>query len=114
VSKVIERLNRLAATHSPSGERLAPWRIHDIRRSFASGCARLGVPVHVVEKLLAHTSGTFGGIVGVYQRHEFHAERRRAAELWAEHVIELVGGSAKMLEFSRRSASRGSTIGPAG
>ena len=41
----------------------APWVLHDLRRSFASGCARLGVAIHVVEKCLNHSSGTFRGIV---------------------------------------------------
>jgi hypothetical protein len=48
------------------------------------------VPLHVVEKCLNHTSGSFGGIVGVYQRHEFLAERRDAMEVWAEHVMGLI------------------------
>ena len=38
------------------------------------------------------TSGTFGGIVGVYQRHEFSEERRHAMDTWASHVIGLVRG----------------------
>ncbi len=90
VSKVLERLNARAADIMPDGEPLKPWRLHDLRRTFASGCARLGVPVHVVEKALNHTGGTFGGIVGVYQRHEFLDERRHAMEVWAAHVLRLV------------------------
>ena len=84
VSKSIASLRRRVDT-----DRSAPWRLHDIRRTFASGCARLGVPVYVVEKCLNHSSGTFAGIVGVYQRHEFLEERRDAMELWANHVIGL-------------------------
>ena len=60
--------------------------------------------MHVVEKALNHTSGTFGGIVGVYQRHEFHEERRRAMELWAEHVMGLVHGEPKVVAFPQRGA----------
>jgi integrase len=92
VSKVLERLNERAAEEMPrpDEEALRPWRLHDLRRTFASGCARLGVPVHVVEKALNHTSGTFGGIVGVYQRHEYLDERRRALEIWAERLVDLI------------------------
>nr|WP_281435350.1 site-specific integrase [Methylobacterium sp. SD274] len=104
VSKAHDRLNRLAAAHMPEGEPLAPWRLHDIRRTFASGCARLGVSVHVVEKALNHTSGTFGGIVGVYQRHDFADERRRAMELWAGHLDVLLMSGAKVIQLARRSA----------
>lgn len=69
------------------------WRLHDLRRTMASGMARLGVPVHVVEKLLNHTSGTFSGIVGVYQRHDFGNEKREAAEAWGKHVAQLITGA---------------------
>ncbi|WP_438275135.1 tyrosine-type recombinase/integrase [Nitrobacter sp.] len=68
---------------------VAPWRIHDLRRTMASGMARLGVAVAVTEKVLNHVSGTFAGIVGVYQRHDFLAEKRHALNLWADHVASL-------------------------
>ena len=66
-----------------------PWRIHDLRRTAASGMQRLGTSVEVVEKALNHVSGTFGGIVGVYQRHDYAAERRTALDTWAAHVVKL-------------------------
>ncbi len=44
--------------------------MHDLRRSAATGMARLGVGLPTIEKVLNHTAGSFGGIVGVYQRHE--------------------------------------------
>ncbi|WP_322995425.1 tyrosine-type recombinase/integrase [Castellaniella sp.] len=65
---------------------MADWRLHDLRRTMASGMARLGVALHVVEKLLNHTSGTFGGIVSVYQRHDFAAEKREAMRIWGESI----------------------------
>jgi integrase len=52
------------------------WVVHDIRRSTASGMARLGVPVPVIEKILAHRTGSFAGVVGVYQRHSFIPGKR--------------------------------------
>jgi integrase len=68
---------------------LPDWRLHDLRRTAASGMARLGVAVHVVEKLLNHVSGTFAGVVGVYQRHDFMAEKRAAAQTWANYLDSL-------------------------
>jgi integrase len=70
----------------------APWRTHDLRRTVASGMARLGIALPVIEKALAHRSGTFAGIVDVYQRHSFSIEMRAALERWAEHVERLVSG----------------------
>lgn len=68
---------------------LPDWRLHDLRRTAASGMARLGIGVHVVEKLLNHVSGTFSGVVGVYQRHDFMAEKRAAAQAWANFLDSL-------------------------
>src|SRR5690606_36775362 len=46
------------------------WTFHDLRRTCATGMARLGIPVRVTEAVLNHVSGTGGGIVAVYQRHD--------------------------------------------
>ena len=69
---------------------MPPWRLHDLRRTLASGMARLGVNLPIIEKVLNHRSGSFGGIVGVYQRHDFAAEKRAALECWAVHVEQVV------------------------
>jgi integrase len=80
-----------------------PWVLHDLRRTFASGCARLSIAIHVVEKCLGHASGTFRGIVSVYQRHDFAAEQRAAVETWGQHVRAIVSGetAAKVIELKR-------------
>lgn len=66
------------------------WTIHDLRRTAASGMARLGVSLVVIEKVLNHVSGSLAGIVGIYQRHEFADEKRAALQKWATHVERLV------------------------
>ena len=68
------------------------WWLHDLRRTAASGMARLGINLPVIEKVLNHSSGSFGGIVGVYQRHDFADEKRHALERWGAHVADLVSG----------------------
>jgi integrase len=63
---------------------------HDLRRTFATSMARLGVRLEVTEKLLNHVSGSMGGIVGVYQRHDFMGEMREAMpryEGWLSHTL---------------------------
>jgi integrase len=67
------------------------WTLHDLRRTMASGMARLGVSLPVIEKILNHSSGSFRGVVGVYQRHSFADEKRAALDLWGAHVARLVG-----------------------
>lgn len=71
---------------------LAQWGLHDLRRSAASGLARLGVDLHVIERCLNHVSGSFGGIVGVYQKHKFEDGMRRAMDAWAAHIERLATG----------------------
>ncbi|XWN30026.1 MAG: tyrosine-type recombinase/integrase [Devosia sp.] len=71
---------------TPDGE---PWVLHDLRRTAASGMARLGHPVHVVEAVLNHLSGTRSGVAGVYNRHRYTEEKRAALEDWATHVVQV-------------------------
>lgn len=66
------------------------WTLHDLRRTAASGMARLGVAVHVVERLLNHRTGTISGVAAVYNRHEYWEERKAAVEAWAKFLSTLV------------------------
>ena len=74
---------------------MPPWRLHDLRRSAASGMARLGVNLPVIEKVLNHSSGSFAGIAGVYQKHTFSDEKRKALEAWGAFVDDLVSGRSR-------------------
>lgn len=62
------------------------WTLHDLRRSVATHLAKLGVAPHVIERLLNHVSGTFGGVAGVYNRFQYLDEMRSALELWEAHL----------------------------
>lgn len=68
---------------------VADWRLHDLRRTFATGLQQLGVRLEVIEAALGHISGSRAGIVGVYQRHGFEPETRKAAELWSDYIRSL-------------------------
>jgi integrase len=70
--------------------KMPDWTLHDLRRTAATGMAKLGVNLPVIERALNHISGSFDGIVGVYQRHDFNGERREAMDKWAAHVVALV------------------------
>jgi integrase len=68
------------------------WRLHDLRRTAASGMAKLGVSVPVIEKALNHQSGVFRGIVSTYQAHDYADEVRVALQHWGDRVEQIVGG----------------------
>lgn len=70
------------------------WRLHDLRRTLATGMQRLGMRLEVTEAVLNHISGSRAGIVGVYQTHDWLDEKRAALEAWGEHVRRLAEGGA--------------------
>lgn len=87
------------------GDRLPGWRLHDLRRTAATGLQRLGVGLQVVETILGHVSGSRAGIVGVYQRHKFDDEKRAALETWARHIEALVSGKpVKVVSFKAKAS----------
>ena len=69
---------------------VANWTLHDIRRTVATGLARLGIAPHVVERILNHTSYTLGGVAGIYNRFGYLPEMRAALDQWSSHVERLV------------------------
>jgi integrase len=69
-----------------------PWTIHDLRRTVATGLQKLGISLQVIEAVLGHVAGSRAGVVGIYQRHSFDAEKRAALEAWGAHVMALVEG----------------------
>jgi integrase len=75
-----------------AGSGVTGWRLHDLRRTVATGLQRLGVRLEVTEQILNHVSGSRAGIVGVYQRHDFAVEKRAALEAWDAHVQAIVEG----------------------
>lgn len=87
-----EAMARLAAVERGEAVEIPRWTFHDLRRTAATGMARLGIPVRVTEAVLNHISGTGGGIVAVYQRHDYADEKRQALEAWGRLVLSLVQG----------------------
>jgi integrase len=70
-------------------EEIPHWILHDLRRTAATGMARLNIAPHVVDKVLNHVSGTIRGVAAVYNRFEYLEERRAALEAWGKYVTAL-------------------------
>lgn len=77
-----------------------PWVIHDLRRSFSTGCNELGIEPHIVEACLNHVSGHKSGVAGTYNRAAYAREKTAALLRWSDHVAGLIEGrAAKVVTF---------------
>jgi hypothetical protein len=65
-----------------------------LRRTSATGMARLNVAPHVVDKVLNHSGGTIRGVAAVYNRFAYLDERRAALDAWGRYVNSLVAPAA--------------------
>ena len=70
------------------GEPLTNWQIHDLRRTAASGMAKLGVPIDHIGRVLNHAPR--GITATVYDKHSYMPEKRRALDLWCAHLASLI------------------------
>jgi integrase len=74
------------------GGAVQPWRLHDIRRTVATGMADIGIQPHIIEAVLNHVSGHKAGVAGIYNRSTYDREKRDALVRWADHVTAIVEG----------------------
>jgi len=74
-----------AGTH-PENAKIEGWILFDLRRTAATGMARLNIAPHVVDRILNHVSGTIRGVAAVYNRHAYIEERRAALEAWGRYI----------------------------
>jgi len=99
-AKAKERLDKIIARDN--GEPILAWTLHDIRRSVATGLVGLGVNLPVIERCLNHISGSFGGIVAIYQKYSFADEMRAALDVWGRRIEALASGEASnVVELAR-------------
>lgn len=80
-----------------NGKPIPDWRVHDLRRTAASGMAMLGIEPHIVERILNHVTGSTSAsvkginatLVRIYQRFEYADERRKAVLAWNTYLSNL-------------------------
>lgn len=71
------------------------WTPHDLRRTAASGMARLGATRSTIAFVLGHVVQEGGAVTGVYDRFDRMPERAAALETWGKHVLRLVKAETK-------------------
>jgi integrase len=72
------------------------FTLHDLRRTCATGCARLGATESTVSRILGHKAiaGTIA-VSGIYDRFDRLPEIRSALAAWATYIAQLVTGDNK-------------------
>jgi len=90
-------LNGLATTLGDKCRRFTP---HDLRSTCRSHLGMMGVDMLIAERCLNHS---LGGLVAIYDKHDYLPERRRALELWAAKLATIEAGAAfNVLPFASR------------
>ncbi len=84
--RIEKELNKALAEGGAAA--LAGWQIHDLRRTAASGMAKLGVPIDHIGRVLNHAPR--GITATVYDKHSYMPEKRRALDLWCSHLGNLI------------------------
>ena len=86
-SKAKARIDAAMSSELSGGKRLAPWVLHDIRRTMRTHLSALPVPDLVRELVIGHTKP---GLHKVYDQHAYLDEKREALTLWAERLRRIV------------------------
>jgi integrase len=92
-ARLDDNITTILKKHSADGRSspvFSAWRVHDLRRTVATGLQRLGIRFEVTEAVLNHVSGSKSGVAGVYQRHDWADEKRSALDAWGRHIDALV------------------------
>ena len=84
-----------------------PYTLHDLRRTFSTNIAKLGVPPHIKEALLNHISAK-SEVEAIYDMWTYLPEMRSALEKWEVHLSALLNGLSTPLPYPLLS---GGTIG---
>ncbi len=66
---------------------IAPFTLHDLRRTCRTGLARLKIAPHIAERVLNHAQDK---IPGTYDTHDYLEEKRDALLKWSNHVTSLL------------------------
>jgi integrase len=86
-----EALLRELRKEDPKAKPLPEWTLHDLRRTARSLLSRAKVDADHGERCLGHT---VGGVRGVYDRYEYHAEKKQAFAALATLIERIVNPPA--------------------
>ena len=67
-----------------------PWTVHDLRRTVATGLAKLGCPRVVQDRILNHVGSS---VSAIYDRHRYDAEARVWLQKRVDHCDALTASN---------------------
>jgi integrase len=85
-------------------EGVGPWRLNDLRRTFSTGLARLGVPPHLKELLLSHMTAK-NPVEAIYDRYRYLNEQLDALLRWEAHLQALLASPTQDRREGRQQAA---------
>jgi len=89
-----EKMAAIFLAETGEARSIQQFGLHDLRRTCATNMARLSVPIHIVEAVLNHVSGSVSGVARIYNRFDYQDEKRDALEKWEEFLLVLTGNRA--------------------
>jgi integrase len=92
VSGYAKAKSRLDSFIAATDAKVAPWRLHDLRRTAATHMVRLGISEEVVGRVLNHSPK--GVTAKVYALHTYAPEKRSALDRWAAELMRAVQGKS--------------------
>jgi integrase len=66
---------------------IAPYTLHDLRRTVRTRLSELGVTPFIGELVIGHTQK---GVHAVYDRHRYEIEKRGALERWERRLLDII------------------------
>jgi integrase len=78
----------IAERRAEAGEApMAPWRLHDLRRTFATLGGKLRIPRDIRKAVLNHVQSD---VTAIYDRYRYADEKSEALATWADFVLTVV------------------------
>jgi integrase len=110
IDERIRKAFRAAGSKEPDN-----WRLHDFRRTIATGLQRLGFRPDIADQVIGHVGSTRMGAAAHYLHHQYFDERKDALEVWSAHitgVIAVRSTEAQSPNQKRSVPSSGFTLMP--
>jgi integrase len=99
LDKAIEKIRKQKGL-----EAMPAFRLHDLRRTARTLMSRAGVPADHAERCLGHI---IGGVRGVYDRHEYLEEKKKAFEALETLVTQILNPVPNVTQLADRKRAGG-------